>query len=445
MKHAEAAEAVGLFACAGLPPSKLRDLAYETGFCQRASGKIQASSFLVHLCLESIEGTVSCNDLAARIHARTGVDASRQAYWERTNDRCVEFFQRVLECVLLSKCRPAELAAVRRHSRFKRLLVQDSTIIQLPLRLLEAFSGVQNAHAAVCNARIQGIYDLLAGRFVQFSVDSYSRNDLTAALDIRAQPGDLILRDRGYFRVAVIAAHRLAGADTITRYKHPTILFDPTTGDRLDLLKLLTRYGSLDREVLADASQKARLRLVAIPVAEETANLRRMKAHQEIKGRVPSQEVLRLMSWTIFLTTLTDPAITPKDLLALYGMRWRIECIFKTWKTNFNFAKLHNVSAIQLRVLLNARLIMITLAYQNLFLPLSRRLRLRAGRHLSLMKFMRYLSRNLGVLPALLDPARLAAPCAQALVRYCAYEKRRRSNFALELEIALARTETSPA
>ena len=311
MSGADASAAEGLLACAGLSRTQIRNLAYETGFCQRASGKIQAPDFLLDLCVESMEGTVSYNDLAARIQARTGVGASRQAYWERTGPPCVLFFQRVLECVMLAKCCPRTLSGPPSRQRFKRILVQDSTIIQRPLRLLEVFSGVKNGLTAVCSARIQGVYDLIAGRFVQFSVDPYSRNDWAAARDIAVQPGDLVLRDRGYFRVAVFAAHRREGADTITRYKHPTALFDPATGQRRSLLDLLRRNGSLDRLVLADVEEKVPLRLVALPVPEEIANLRRMKARKEIKQHVPSPEVLALMSWTIFFTTLTDAGITP--------------------------------------------------------------------------------------------------------------------------------------
>jgi hypothetical protein len=36
--------------------------------------------------------------------------------------------------------------------------------------------------------------------------------------------------------------------------------------------------------------------------------------------------------------------------MALYGLRWRIENIFKTWKSNFSFGKVHTVSEQQLRV-----------------------------------------------------------------------------------------------
>jgi len=259
------------FACAGLDRDQIRQLAFETGFCERASGKINAPDFLIHLCLQSVAGTVSCNDLAARVEAHTGVAASRQAYWERTDESCLRFFQRILERIMLSKCSPDDIRTIRRQGRFKRILLQDSTIIKLPLRLFEAFSGVKNAHTAVCNARIQGIYDLLSGHFLQFSIDPYSKNDQAATLEIPMQAGDLVLRDRDYFRIQVIEQHKRAGADSINRYKHYTALYDPATGQKINLLELLTSNGSVDMMVSAGREQTVPIRLIAVPAPEETA------------------------------------------------------------------------------------------------------------------------------------------------------------------------------
>ena len=76
----------------GISPVALRRIAWACGFCVRQSGKIQPNDVLIHMCLESIKGTVSHNDMAARIEATTGVSVSRQAYWERCDETCVRLF-----------------------------------------------------------------------------------------------------------------------------------------------------------------------------------------------------------------------------------------------------------------------------------------------------------------------------------------------------------------
>jgi len=423
----------------GIDPEALRRMAFACGFCVRQSGKIQVSDVLVHMCTESTKGTVSYNDMAARIEGCTGVGVSRQAYWERCDETCVLLFRQVLACVIDAKCRTQKaFGELVKVGAYERILLQDSTVIQLPANLFAAFSGVKNAISTVCNARIQCVYDLKAGTFVKFTIDPYSKNDFLATLEIDLLPGDLVLRDRGYFTIEAVRKHMDAHAHCIYRYKHGTALFDPRTGDPIQLLEGLKRHRTLDMKVLVGSTEKLELRLIAAPVDEETANLRRMKAKKEMKGHAPSQELLDLMSWSIFLTTIDDPAIGFLQVLELYGLRWRIENIFKTWKGNLNFAKIHRVSESQLRVLLTARFIMIVVLYQDLFLPLSRLVQATTDRVLSLMKFIRYITRNLTRIPELLKCTSPQSANFRALLLYCVYDKRKRPNFMTKTQRVLA-------
>jgi len=423
----------------GIDPEALRRMAFACGFCVRQSGKIQVSDVLLHMCIESTKGTVSYNDMAARIEGCTGVGVSRQAYWERFDETGVLLFQQVLAYVIDSKCRARkEFGELVKVGAYERILLQDSTVIHLPSNLFAAFSGVKNATSTVCNARIQCVYDLKAGRFIKFTIDPYSKNDFLATLEIDLKPGDLVLRDRGYFTIEAVRKHIDARAHCIYRYKHGTALFDPRTGDPIQLLEWLKRHRTLDIKVLAGSTGKLELRLIAAPVDEETANLRRMKAKKEMKGHAPSQELLDLMSWSIFLTTIDDPAIGFRQILGLYGLRWRIENIFKTWKGNLNFAKIHRVSQSQLRVLLTARFIMIVVLYQDLFLPLTRLVQATTDRVLSLMKFMRYITRNLTRIPDMMKCTSHKSVSFRALRLYCVYDRRKRPNFVTQTERVLA-------
>ena len=287
------------FSVEGLTPAEIEKIAFESGFCKRHSGKIKAPDFLLHFCLQSLEGTVSYNDIASRIENNTDINASRQAYHQRMGAECLDFFERILGAVMVSKCYHVNLDTLADLNLFSRIHVQDSTIIRLPLRLFYEFSGVKNAHTAVCNAGIQGIYDLLSNKFIDFSIDPYSRNDQAAAIDIAVEPGGLLLRDRGYFSVPIIRKLKEDGADIISRYKHKTKIFDFESGEEINLLEYLTKNGSIDRKVLI-GKEKYEVRITARPVNEETANLRRMKARKESKGKNPSKELLALMTLLIY-------------------------------------------------------------------------------------------------------------------------------------------------
>jgi len=427
-----------IFNVSGLSEAMLCRMARETGFTQRSSGKISESDLLERFCDAAVKGTVSYNDLAGTMQVATGLSVSRQAYCDRMNTPgCVAFLKAVLAHIMLLKYPAHSFVRLQAAGRFRRILIQDSTIIQLPSRLFETFSGVKNAHTTTCHARIQGVYDLCAGQFVSFSIDPYSKNDLSVAADIQTLPGDLLLRDRGYLITDLVGDLKIKGVDTISRYKHATALYDPDTRQPIKLLERLTRDGSIDQVVLAGSKLNVRIRLLAVPVREEVANLRRMKAYKENKGHAPSEELLRLMSWSIFILTIEDPTLTVHDVLDIYGLRWRIENIFKTWKSNFSFGKMHNVSAHQLTLLLVARLIVISLSYRA-FDRLHSEILSSRGRQLSLMKFMRFLSLNLPLLPTLLSPCLCSTQLLDALTRYCTYDKRKRRNFQDLTDSALA-------
>jgi hypothetical protein len=345
----------------------------------------------------------------------------------------VGFVQPILALILAAKIPVTEKATELCRKRFKRVLVQDSSVIRLPAKLFAQFSGVSNGSTQVCNARVQVTYDVLAKSFVKFSIDAYSKNDLVAAPELELRKGDLTLRDRGYLLSSEIRRHLEVGADCIYRHKYATIYLDPQSGRPINLVALLKRDNYIDMEVLLNDDEKTKVRIVAAPVPEEVANQRRMKAKKEMKGHAPSQEYLQMLSWSIFVTTISATVATFAELLAIYGIRWRIETIFKSWKSNMGFDKIHNVSKMQLDILLTARLAMIILTSHFMYRPLTTAIRKGYGRDLSLMKLTKYLVRN----PDKLQEIILAVQGGtgyrhvfDAIAKYCTYDRRQRQNFA---------------
>jgi hypothetical protein len=219
------------------------------------------------------------------------------------------------------------------------VLIQDSTIIRLPLRLFEIFSGVRNAKTSVCNARIQGVFDLVSGTFIEFSIDPYSINDLVAAPKLELYKDDLVLRDRGYFILDEVQRHIDQNAHCIYRYKTGTILINPLTGKKIDILKLLKSRKTLDMEVCLNNQSRTKVRIVAVPVNQEIASRRRAKAKKDACGHNPSKKVLDLLGWTIFITTIPKEYANFKQICKMYSLRWRIEIIFKAWKSHIGFCK----------------------------------------------------------------------------------------------------------
>jgi len=413
----------------------IRELARNAGFTLRKSRKIDVCALLASLCEQCFQGSPSCNDLAAHIEANYGAAPSRQAINLRLNESFETLLQWLLEKIIAEKvdgkgfATPADV----QFRGYRRVLVQDSTILKLPIHLFKDFSGVSNATSRVCNARIQATYDLINFRLLSFSIDPYSKNDLAAAPELLLREGDLVLRDRGYLVLDELQRHRNTGADCIYRHKTGTTYIDPQTLELIDLPALLKRHGSLDIDVLLNNASRTRVRLVAAPVSEEMANLRRMKAKKEACGHNPSEAVLYLMSWTIFITTIPADKADFKLILAIYGLRWRIEIIFKAWKSHMKFDLLHRVSKRQLAILLKTRLLVIAACANVLYNPLESSLWRRYKRKLSFLKFTNYLCKSpanfIRALRSLSATDEQSCQLLDALARYCCYDKRKRRNY----------------
>lgn len=266
----------------GIDQKWLNILAFNSGLIVRKR-LITATELLYSFCMESTNGIVSYNDIAAHIDAECGVSVSRQAVWKKAKEPCLNFFKAILECLIAAKTKIKDSQYLNYSSSFKRILVQDSTIIKLPLRLFEVFSGISNAHSKACNARIQGIYDVLNEKFIEFSIDSYSKNDLIAASETELKKGDLSLRDRGYLINDEIQRHKNTNAHCIYRYKFGVMLLDEINEVPINLLKKLKKDRFIDMNVKLNNKSKTTVRIVAEPVNEEIANERRRKAKQEKK------------------------------------------------------------------------------------------------------------------------------------------------------------------
>jgi hypothetical protein len=425
-----------------IPEVTLQKIIDESGFHTRSPRKVHARDVLSALCDLSIRFSPSFNDIATHIEANTDHMPSRQAIANRFNLALEKIVQASLTHVIDHRLSQQECTySSPLHTAlqsFKRVIVQDSTIIKLPTALFTEYSGVSNATTAVCNARIQATYDLKSGCLISFSLDPYSKNDPLAASETEIREGDFVLRDRGYLTVDEIQRHLDNKADCIYRHKTKTTYLDEKTSKPIDLLALLKKHKKLDMIVLCNNKTRTKIRLLAAPVDDALANKRRRKAKKDACGHNPSAEVLALMNWTIFLTTLPAEQANFQTILTLYGIRWRIEIIFKAWKGGLKFDMLHNVSSLQLRILVKARLLMIVAGINFVYRWYAQEVWRRCVKRLSLLKLIKYISMNENLTKLLKvmhqskehhNHKEIDTAC-RVLSKYCCYDKRKkRMNF----------------
>jgi hypothetical protein len=339
-------------------------LARQSGFLRRAVRKLPLRDFLLALVALAAETTLSLERIAALTSLIAHLNYTKQALHKRLNATVEAFLARAAAALFGQLSREVDVQGL--PGAFNRVLLHDSTVQALPDHLAELFPGGRNQrrkrHASL---KIQFIADLLQGTVVGCSLSGFTRNDQAAAPDILAvaRPGDLILRDLGYFVLRVLAALEQQGAFFLSRFKHGVQIYD-LQGRPLDLARELKTQGSFDREVLLGA-ERLRARLVALPTPEAVANERRRKARANRDQRLnPSREHLFLMGWNIFVTNVPGEVWPAKVLAAIYRLRWRIEMIFKAWKSHLGLRLFNTRSGSLLRLSVMTKLLFCILAWR---------------------------------------------------------------------------------
>lgn len=433
---------INLLTSLNINEKELYELAKDTGFIKRTR-KIDSLDFMHALTLESIQGIASYNDIAVSFENEREISITRQAIWKKVTEPCVDYFKFVLALVILGKAKKYYNETEINKYKFNRILIQDSTIIRLPKRLFELFSGVSNAHSTICHARIQGIFDLLSGRFISFTINPYSKNDQACVSYMKIEKNDLTLRDRGYLTMDEIKRHIQTGAHCIYRYKTGMQLLDYNTAEPINILAILQKENTLDLMVRLNDKDRTPVRIAAKPVDQETADNRRRKAKKEMKGHHPSKQFLQLQSWSVYITTIPSEKADVNTLLEIYALRWRIEIVFKSWKSNLHFDYTHNVSHNQLFIIIMARMIMFLLLTQIIYKPCKTLIYNHMNKSISLLKVTKYLSRNPQKIKEILieiqNYSGKLSRSIKALGLFCAYEQRRkRQNFDQKLCILFA-------
>jgi len=121
------------------------------------------------------------------------------------------------------------------------------------------------------------------------------------------------------------------------------------------------------------------------------------------------------------LTNAEAPQLPASRVCDLYRLRWRIEILFKAWKSHLRLDGLSCVGTRQIHCLLCAQLILAVLFHCSL--PLAHPSR-------SALKLADLFRRFLLPLALLLHgPPRLLSLLSSQISTHCSYEKRRRPNY----------------
>jgi hypothetical protein len=341
-------------------------LARVTGFQQRAQRKISIKDFTLGILAVASAGRLSFERVATSIGRRARQRYSKQALHKRLGSAVSTFLLAVFGRCLQPAIR--EPLARGLLAPFKRVLLHDSSVIALPPCFARQFPGSANQRKAYAQLKIQVVCDLLSARVEQLSLSGFTRNDQRAAPDILQilKAGDLVIRDLGYFVFAVFAAIIQRGAFFLSRYRYGTVVLDPRTQRPIPLAQVLKKQGFFDASVLLGAKDRIPVRLVAVAVPDAVANQRRRKLRQNRDSALnPGKEHFYLLGWNIFLTNVPAHIWPTKQLPVIYRLRWRIETLFKAWKSYLALTELSDRSLAMLHLSIMTKLIFCAFVYRT--------------------------------------------------------------------------------
>lgn len=406
-------------------------LARASGFLRRAPRKINPAGFLLSACLFALQGSSSLAAFAqlwAVLHQQT---LSKQAVHKRCSAAAVAFLQAVLESVVASLARAPALPGST-AGLFGRVLVQDSTALALPKKLAALFPGPsnQNSQNQAC-LKVQATLDLLQNQWVQFHLSPFTCNDQAASPQILEglQKRDLVIRDLGYLVLKVLRQIDQSGAYFLSRCRYGLQVRLPGDRKKNSLLKIIKSSALWDGWV-ALGQEEVPVRLVAMRLSAQAAAERRRKARANRDRRLRHRpEYFELLGWNIFITNIPPQTLGPEALVKLYELRWRIEIIFKAWKSHFKIDQLTEGSTEQVLIIVLGKLIWISWFSIQFAQILAR------TANLSILKLAGWFSR----FALLFLPNRpRARPWGELIDYYCRYEKRKNRRNYLEKCICLS-------
>jgi hypothetical protein len=347
---------------------------------------------------------------------------SKQGVFSRINKSTTEFARQLLEHFLLQQSSRGFTCSL--FASFGKVLLQDSTTLRLPQVLAKIFKGNHSRGEQKAVARIQSIFDIKSKQFINFSLGAFTQNDQSASSSILTHlcKGDLVIRDLGYFAIAVFEKIIEAQAHFVSRLKFGVTISDEN-GKQLLLKDLLKQKQGTDRLVYIGSEKKLLVRLVMIPLPAAQAAEKVRKAKKDRDARLNhSREYYQWLGFNVYITTVAADVWTAKQVHQAYKVRWQIEIIFKSWKSGFNLQHvLHegykNEHRVKIAIFL--LLLFMCLFMKRIYVNYKHQVETTTTQKISLIKLSVFVCNNFQQIWALPDKL-----LKQLIALHCSYDKR---------------------
>jgi hypothetical protein len=404
----------------------INNIALLSGYLKRRTKKIKPLFFFLGFLKMTSKGLKTYDDWAGEISLLCGKSVSRQAVEERMTNEASNmtrmFFEEKLKSILFQN---KTNVAGSMKPKFSDIKIEDSTLLCLPEELSDFFPGNVSKGKRKAILKVHALYNFSRESFSFFNVHSFTENDQSLSADALPylNSGDLILRDLGFQTLSVQKHLIKKGVYFISKKKANVKVYDVKTGDEINLLQSLRKNKYFDGEVLIGKQEKLQMRLVIKPLPKCTAAERRRKAKKNRDRRLNhSKEYYNMLGYSILVTNIPKEKCSTSEVIELYGLRWRIETIFKAWKSYFSIEKLIPTKTINPERIycIIYLLLLFILLFHNIFLSKLLPIKGLSINNISILKLAKKYKQHFD----LLINGETIYKHIKELIKYCHYDSR---------------------
>lgn len=311
----------------------------------------------------------SLEDLAVDFCDRSNKSITKQAIQQRFNDQAVTFLESVLADQLSNQLPTVDK---QHYTHFNRVRIKDSTRYRVPKNLAEVYTG-HGGDGGPAQISIQYEYDLISGKTIDLSLTAATRNDQRDSRETlhNIEKDDLLIRDLGYTTQGYIKHVQQTGAYYLNRLNPVWTVRDKHLAkiNYANILKKFKRNSRVALEmnvIICIGKELFPSRLIASRVDQQTYEKRMRNTNK--KSRRRGFKVLSSYKTTaalnLFITNVPSEWMTTDQVRNVYGLRWQVELIFKTWKSQLHINKVRSVKTQRFQCELLARFIWIMINWQ---------------------------------------------------------------------------------
>ena len=312
-------------------------------------------------------GMTSLESMCSYLAEEHNIELTKQSLDERFNEKAVSFIKANLDDLIARQIQidPVFLEVM---DHFNMIRIADSTSFQIPAHLYDAYQG-SGGNGSASAIKLYYEYDLKSGRLINLVDCSGKMND-TRFLDIAGgrhiEPGDLFIKDMGFYRFNYLEQIAERGAYFISRFRTGTSIYVEEHGD----LKKVAFHDLINEQLdqqqlevyLGEAKLAVRLIVERLPPQAYEQRKRNANKTAKRKGKKITEQKKKLMAYNIFITNIPEQIVPAQKIWKIYSSRWQIEIMFKVWKSIYQIDKIGKMSLHRYQCMLYGSLIAIILS-----------------------------------------------------------------------------------